>query len=229
MRSVVLSATLAALTVIGCVSTHGQIYNGSFESGSYVPDGGWLVLAAGSSSVDGWTIDQGSIDYISGWWPASEGSRNLDLSGLNAGKVSQYVGTVPGSTYLVSFDLSGNSDGLPIVKQVTVTVDGVQPIAFYYDTAENGNTRTDMKWVRHTYTFVAQSQWTLLSFSSDVATPYGPTLDNVSMELIPIEEPLAGVCHRNNGKKGSKTLYVDTAAYPAHLAHGDSAGPCEAE
>jgi len=227
MRSVVLSVTLAAMLAISSVPVNGQIYNGSFESGAFVPAGAWLVLGAGSGAVDGWTIDQGSIDYIGGWWPASDGMRNLDLSGQNAGKVSQYVQTVPGSTYTVSFDMSGNPDGLPLVKQLTVTVDGNHAVAYSYDIAANGNSRVDMKWAGQNYTFVAQAEWTLLSFTSDTDTPYGPTLDNVNLVLVPDEEPLAGVCHRNNGKHAARTLMVDSHAMPAHLAHGDTAGPCE--
>jgi len=77
--------------------------------------------------------------------------------------------------------------------------------------------------VQQRYTFVAEDDLTLLAFTSQANTFFGPALDNVNVER------LEGICHRNNGKKGSKTLYVDPAAYPAHLAHGDTAGPCEAE
>lgn len=34
------------------------------------------------------------------------------------------------------------------------------------------------------------------------------------------------VCHRNNGKAPRKTLAVGTDAVAAHLAHGDTEGPC---
>jgi hypothetical protein len=35
------------------------------------------------------------------------------------------------------------------------------------------------------------------------------------------------ICHRDNGKKGWKTLSVSSAAVQAHLTHGDKEGPCE--
>jgi len=35
------------------------------------------------------------------------------------------------------------------------------------------------------------------------------------------------VCHHNNGKSAQKTLAVGTNAVAAHLAHGDTEGPCE--
>jgi hypothetical protein len=34
------------------------------------------------------------------------------------------------------------------------------------------------------------------------------------------------VCHRNNGRSGSKTLAVSASSVAAHLAHGDTEGPC---
>ena len=37
------------------------------------------------------------------------------------------------------------------------------------------------------------------------------------------------VCHRNMGQAGFKTLTVGPAAMSAHLAHGDTEGPCSAE
>ena len=36
------------------------------------------------------------------------------------------------------------------------------------------------------------------------------------------------VCHRNNGRSAAKTLTVGGPAVAAHLAHGDTQGPCEA-
>ena len=229
MRSVVLSAMLLTLIAVCSVPVSSQVYNGSFESGAFISPGGWLVLGLGSDAVDGWTIDQGSVDYIGGWWPASDGERNLDMSGVGSGKISQYVATVPGASYVVSFDMSGNPDGLPLVKQLTVTTDGANAVAFFYDISANSNSRSDMKWVAQQYTFTAQADWTLLSFTSDTDTAYGPTLDNVSMDLVPTEEEPASdgtICHRNNGRRGQQTLVVDPHAAPAHLAHGDTIGPC---
>jgi hypothetical protein len=35
------------------------------------------------------------------------------------------------------------------------------------------------------------------------------------------------VCHRDNGRRGSKTLTIGGSAVAAHLGHGDTQGPCE--
>ena len=39
-------------------------------------------------------------------------------------------------------------------------------------------------------------------------------------------ESTTQVCHRNNGRSGSKTLTIGESAIGAHLAHGDTLGPC---
>lgn len=223
MRSVVLSATLAALIAFCSVPAWAQVTNGSFETGTQDPGAQWLTLNSGSTVVDGWSLDSGSIDYIGGWWPASDGARSIDLSGVTAGRISQPIPTIPGANYEVTFDMSGNADGGPLVKLMTVTADEGQDAIFSYDVAASGNTRSDMKWAPQRYTFVAEDDWTLLAFTSQADTFFGPALDNVKVER------LEGVCHRNSGKKGSKTLFVDPAAYPAHMAHGDTAGPCEVD
>jgi hypothetical protein len=46
---------------------------------------------------------------------------------------------------------------------------------------------------------------------------------NTSCSMAPAASQ---VCHQDNGKKTQKTLTVGPAALSAHLAHGDSEGPC---
>jgi len=230
MRSAVLGAMLTALIVVCGASASAQVANGSFESGTSDPGDFWLTLDAGSNVIDSWTIDEGSIDYMGGWWQASDGVRSLDMSGLVPGKISQYVATVPGTSYKVSFDMSGNPDGEPLVKLITVTADGGQGQTFSYDISAFGNSRLNMGWARQQYTFVAQSDLTLLSFASGTDGFYGPTLDNVSMEAIVTTDPtFFTICHRNFGRHGLKTLVVNADDYVSHMSHGDKDGPCETE
>lgn len=55
---------------------------------------------------------------------------------------------------------------------------------------------------------------------------------NTSCSTIPVNTPPESptndgvICHRNNGSKEWKTLTVGLSAVPAHLAHGDTLGPC---
>lgn len=198
-------------------ASEAQTTNGSFESNTSDPGAFWLTLGTGSTVIDGWTID-GSIDYIGGWWPAADGTKSLDMSGLTAGQVSQTIPTLPGATYAVSFFMSGNPDGEPWVKELTVTADGAQPQTFSYDVLLAGNSRSDMRWESHQYLFVATGELTELAFTSGAFTFFGPTLDDVQV--------VTGVCHRNFGRKGQKTLMISPYALAAHLEHGDTPGPC---
>ena len=216
IRSVV-TAFLITLGSAGAASA--QLANGSFELGSQNPGAFWITLGPGAAVMNGWTVDAGEVDYIGGWWPASEGTKSIDMNGRVAGQISQYFPTTPGVTYALSFDMSGNADDAPVIKLMTVTADGSKSQTYAYDTSLTGNNRSDMKWGSHVYTFVAESDLTLLTFKSDVNGFFGPVLDNVEL--------LSGVCHRNFGKKGQKTLMVDPHAVAAHLAHGDTPGPCE--
>ena len=226
------SVIFAAVTLILIGATvrpiSSQVVNGSFESGQD-PGVSWLFLSSGSNAMDGWLVSFGTVEYIGGWWQPSDGVRSIDMNGNIAGQISQNIVTTPGETYEVAFDMSGNPDGPPAVKQMTVTADGSQAQSFSYDTSLAGTTRADMRWETKIYTFTASGSVTLLAFTSDVeGWVFGPALDNVRLlENVepPTEEPI--VCHRNFGKKGHKTLLVSPLDVPAHLAHGDTQGPCE--
>ena len=201
-------------------STSAQIVNGSFEEG---PEPGSFLQAYTGTGITGWTIDVENIDYIGSYWQASNGNRSIDLNGYYAAsKISQLVPTVPGITYQVSFDMSGNPDGSPAVKTMTVTAnDGYAQDYEYEVTAENSH--DNMRWEATNYYFVATSTTTKLSFATTIPGAFGPALDNVSITNI-----TAKICHRNNSP-GVKTLTVGVSAIPAHLAHGDTLGPCAAQ
>jgi hypothetical protein len=58
---------------------------------------------------------------------------------------------------------------------------------------------------------------------------YGYTLGSSAINLETTCTQMQGfpVCHLNNGKKGQKTIFVDSQdAVAAHERHGDTAGPC---
>ena len=175
--------------------------NGSFEVGT--PPGSYTTHSAGDPDITGWTIDSGSVDYIGSYWQASDGERSIDLNGLEAGTISQTFPTVIGATYDVTFDLSGNPDGLPSMKEVSVSATGAAPSSFFYDTSVEGNTHASMEWNQEMYSFVATAVSTTLSFESQIAGAFGPALDNVSItETIP---PIA--CESPE----TQTLVSDTA------------------
>src|SRR4029077_9565796 len=157
----------------------------SFESGTYQNNGfGFEQLNVGDTSIDGWSVDAGSVDWISSYWTAADGSMSIDLSGADAGTISQTLATTIGNTYTVSFFLSGNPAGPPTVKTLDVTATGATPASYTYDVT--GNDLTNMNWTPETFTFLATSASTTLSFVSTTAGAFGPALDDVAItETVP--------------------------------------------
>ncbi|MCA2694415.1 MULTISPECIES: choice-of-anchor C family protein [unclassified Microcystis] len=163
--------------IITPVQAANLIQNGSFETATVNP-GSFLQLDAVSTAITGWTVSQGTIDYIGTYWQASEGSRNLDLSGANAGGIQQTFNTTVGETYRVTFDLAGNTDYSPTIKEMRVSAGG-NSADFSFDIT--GKSRSNMGWVSKSWGFTATGTTTTLSFLNLVDTPYGPALDNVSV------------------------------------------------
>jgi len=204
------------------LAASGQIVNGSFENGTD-PGSYTTIFGVNNTAITGWTVNGGgSVDYIGTYWQSSDGSRNLDMSGLyTVGSISQTFATTPGVTYSISFDLSGNPDGPPANKTLVVNATGGGNQIFAYDVITHANNHADMQWEGQTYTFRATGANTTLTFSTPDSSAWGPALDNVGISAL-----YGTVCHRDNGKKGQKTLTIGADAVPAHLAHGDTAGPC---
>ena len=175
----------AAIALAGATLAFTGPTNGSFETGTYVDGGfGFEPLNAGDTSITGWTVDAGSVDWIGNYWLAQDGSMSIDLSGADAGSISQTLATTIGNTYTVSFFLSGNPAGPPTVKTLDVSATGGVTAGYTYDTT--GNDLTNMNWTPETYTFLATSASTTLSFVSTTAGPYGPAIDNVVItETVP--------------------------------------------
>ena len=163
--------------IVTPVQAANLIQNGSFETATVNP-GSFLQLDAVSTAITGWTVSQGTIDYIGTYWQASEGSRNLDLSGANAGGIQQTFNTTVGETYRVTFDLAGNTDYSPTIKEMRVSAGG-NSADFSFDIT--GKSRSNMGWVSKSWGFTATGTTTTLSFLNLVDTPYGPALDNVSV------------------------------------------------
>jgi choice-of-anchor C domain-containing protein len=159
------------------------ITNGSFETG--VNPGSFTTLyAPNSNSIAGWTVTQGSIDYIGSYWKASDGARSIDLAGNGMGAIADPFYTDLSLSYLLEFDLAGNPDGGLKVKTVDVSVAKVGSTApptvyeFTFDTT--GKTKTNMGWTTQSLLFNGFGANTQIMFASGMgSSPYGPALDNV--------------------------------------------------
>lgn len=181
---------LAFLLSFGATARAAIVVNGSFEDNSQ-NFSNYVTLNAGNSSIPGWTVTAGSVDWISNYWQASNGLKSLDMGGLTNGTiVSQALVTVPGQSYLLSFDLAGNPDnaGQPNPKELIVSVGNLAPQTFTF--SSTNTTRSNMGWVTKSLTFVADSTSTSLSFlSGNTGSAYGPALDNVSVAEVAPSPP----------------------------------------
>ncbi len=179
---------LASIVLAGATLAFSGPTNPSFETGTYVDGGsGFEQLNAGDTSLDGWTVDSGSVDWIGTYWLAQEGSMSIDMSGANAGAISQTFATTIGNTYTVSFALSGNPAGGPAVKTLDVSATGGAVSNYTYDVT--GNDLTNMNWTQAEYSFLATSASTTLSFMSTTPGAFGPAIDNVVVtETVPVKD-----------------------------------------
>lgn len=186
------------LTLVSLPSRANLITNGSFESGPSDFNGwGFVSLNAIDTSVSGWTLASGSMDYVGPYWQAAHGNRSLDLSGTYfQGTIYQTIATTPGRPYVVTFALAGNPDVQPRLTTIRVWIDdpGTGPYADFNYWVE-GQTPANMGWVYRSWSFTAASTTTILGFTS--LDPYydeqwgysfGPALDDVAVEAA-IPEP----------------------------------------
>jgi hypothetical protein len=66
MRTMKTTFALFALAAASPSFAATLITNGSFELGN--TSGGFSTVAAGGTDITGWTVDTGSVDYISSYW-----------------------------------------------------------------------------------------------------------------------------------------------------------------
>ena len=184
VRSVVLSAAMAAGLMAAGAAGAATFTNGSFENATVDPGAGFVTLGGGSTAIDGWVVQPDSIDYIGGYWQPEDGARSIDLSGNAPGGISQTFDTILGRSYLVTFFLAGNPDGGTGAKLALTSATG-GPVQTDIFTVTPSDSRANMGWQQYTYRFTATGAATTLTFSSATPTPYGPALDNVSVAAVP--------------------------------------------
>ncbi|MGV2389374.1 MAG UNVERIFIED_CONTAM: choice-of-anchor C family protein [Microcystis novacekii LVE1205-3] len=173
---------MGALIVTPVQATN-LIQNGSFETATVNP-GPFLQLNAGSTVITGWTVSQGTIDYIGTAWQASNGVRSVDLEGIGSGKIEQTFNTTIGATYRVTFDSAGNTFGgsaINAIKQMRVSA-GVSSADFSFDIT--GKSPSNMGWVSKSWDFTANSTTTTLGFIGINSGDTGAALDNVSVIAV---------------------------------------------
>lgn len=188
--TLVSSLAIAAALGIGAGSALAfeSLTNGSFETGTHSASP-FDTLGPEATALTGWTVVSGTVDWVGSYWQAADGFLSIDLNGGGTGAISTTLATTPGNSYVVTFALSGNPvTGAP-EKTLTVAASGGEVAAYAFDTAGAGNTQADMKWVSETYSFVATSSSTVLSFASTMAGLAGAALDDVEVSEIAAPSP----------------------------------------
>jgi choice-of-anchor C domain-containing protein len=192
--------------------------NGSFEdtTGAYVDGGLGFMPNVTGTTIPGWTVVSGNVDWEGSYWQAADGSYSVDLNGDQPGAISTRFSTTAGATYYVQFSVSGNPAGGPDDKTGTVQATGGDLQGFDYNTASAGNTLNtsdstgDMMWAAEGYSFTATDSSTTLTFASTTpadasgSTWYGPALDNVTVTRI--------LGSGSDCKRGGWTMYQALSA-----------------
>ncbi len=173
-------ALLSALFACG-VAQALPFQNGSFETGP-IP-GSYATKATGNSSITGWTVTGGNIDYIGSYWLAADGNRSIDLAGNTLGTLSQSFDTSIGGLYTVQFAMAGNPDGGESLKWLNASAGDFDGDFSFLQT---GKTKTSMGWTDYSFQFTALGTQTTLSFEAlNGGCCYGPALDDVRVDAVP--------------------------------------------
>ena len=188
------AAVLAALLLVSVAPSSAQIVaNGSFELGPVIPQANPIFeVPAGSSALTGWTVTGGAVSIITdNYWDPRSGHRSLALSSdAGPGAIQQSFNTSPGSFYRLIFYLSGEPFSSPTIKHLRVTT-GVTVREFTYDVTPGWH--WDMHWRIQAIEFEAFAISTLLRFESLDASPWGPAIDSVKVELVTADVPQSHV------------------------------------
>jgi choice-of-anchor C domain-containing protein len=183
---------LLAMTAMVALATSARadfITNGSSETstGPAIPGTGIQTLPGGNTTLTGWTVTGGSVDYIDYngdiYWEAAEGRRSIDLNGNNPGGILQTVtGLTIGAVYELTFALAGNPDAGGGIKNLDVSVTGGLTTGYSFDST--GQSHSDMGWVTETYFFTAVSTSAIVQFVSTTLGDKGAAIDDVHLELV---------------------------------------------
>jgi len=163
------------------------VTNGNFQTSANI--GAFENLSAGSTAINGWTVTNGSIDWIGTYWQAPpSGGKSLDMDGNHPGAVSQTLELVLGQTYTVSFYLAGNP-AIHSLKTLDVQL-GSDTQQFTFNSS--GKNFTSMGWVLESFTTTYTGGPSSITFASKDAysSLAGPAIGGVSVTSTPLPAAL---------------------------------------
>jgi hypothetical protein len=192
-------ALLASLLASSAGAATNLVSNGSFEGPNVLAGGNYVLYAAGSTGITGWTVlaptavESVSLNpdtYLG--LKASDGRQWIDMTGVTGydkGLRSDAIATTVGVTYRVSFDL-GNY--LPFgVSTLGLSLNG-GPEQLYTNTSLAVTATNPMNWTSFGFDWAATSSSLQLSFvgraNGALSNNLGICLDNVAV-FAPVPEP----------------------------------------
>ena len=185
MKKLLVALGIAALST-GAMAQN-LLSNGSFEDTAI--SGGMSFEYPGSTVITNWVIGgPNNVDLIRDGWAAQSGYQSIDLNGWGASSIGQSVSLLAGTTYNVSFWVAGNTEtrfySTSAIKSMNVFI-GTDLLAGNVTFDTTGKSATDMGWEKREYSFVASStQNYFLNFVSNMGSPMGMALDNVSVTAV---------------------------------------------
>ncbi len=190
--SCVCSAVVAVAAMAGSALGANLVSNGSFENPGFTggsDDGGGVYFYTrdmGVNGVTGWEHAAG-LAYlrsrpVSNGWVAQDGDYYVEVESGFSASIMQSFATEVGATYELSFAYAANPVAPGNDDAVRVLWNGSS-----VDVVDGASSESFPVWTLHTYTVVATSTMTTLSFEdAGLGAAYnGGYLDNVSVTLVP--------------------------------------------
>lgn len=168
------------------------IINGGFEQPAIPADSYRVYGTTTTPGIPGWTVitDDVDINTSNVFGAPFEGLQWLDLNGQSPGAIEQAFATVIGANYDLSFRYANNTaSGFDTTGRVDVLGAGS---LLSQDFSHQGSTTANMNYSLFSGSFVANSAFTTLRFTSTFYGTSGIALDAVSVlgpEVSAVSEP----------------------------------------
>ena len=165
------TSSVATLTVQAPITS--LLTNGSFETGANPPVNGYRSLSGADTSIDGWVVSSGRVDWSGIPWNPEDGSLSAQLVG-NGSAISQtFAGAAGQGYYQINFFLQA-AEYVSAPATVDVTLGG----SLYHAVIPPGPAFT---WYSYSTMLSSTSTMPTLTFTSVDGVHVGPFVDNVSV------------------------------------------------
>ena len=188
VKKSILLFCVALLLGAGGIAEALLIQNGSFEAMG-ASESGEEILFLGDTRITGWNVGSGSIGYFQ----STPGNSSIDMNGVGPGTLSQTFVTADLTLpYEAIFFLEANPFEPNLNKDLEVSVLDSSGGVDFSDVFTI--TPTEKEWTLFSFTFLATSAQTTLTFKSLATGFYGAALDDVQVNLAngggaPVPEP----------------------------------------